>query len=158
MIQKYSELKTGKGYVSIRLRPKDARALHKIVRGLGIVNGLKPDEYHCTLIYDKTNPTIPFEAPTKIFHAKLDTPLVLGPGVRDALVLMLKDCPELTELHRYLLRIGYKHSFPTFSPHISLKYHPTRSDVAKVQGAFRDKILPELARVELQHVTCEVLS
>lgn len=134
MIKKYSQLNkvrysTG-GYVSVSVDALKAAEIHKAVFSRGIVDGLPPEEYHVTVMYDRNNPDISLSDIPKpaLFEASIIGLDVLGEGKSKALVLLL-DSPELHEFHNTLLEEGFQHSYSTFTPHVSVKYAPSESDI-----------------------------
>ena len=96
-----------------------------------------PDnDYHCTLMYSKTtfmDPALVLKELTK-FDGELvaavtgvdcfDSPPKEGSRdpAKSCIVLKL-DCPQLVHAHNHLKAIGLQHSYPEFSPHVTLLYN-----------------------------------
>lgn len=144
MIQKYSALKQAKdssgGYISLSLNLEDAKEIHAAAKSLGIKDLIPAEKMHVTVVYDSRNPDIDVDIDKSIsFPAKLDSTLVLGSGKWESIAYVLSDCPELKEFHNSFLRQGFQHIFHTYTPHISIKYQPTKEDVKLIE-----KELPSL--------------
>lgn len=154
MIKKYSQLKQAKsssgGYIFLSVKKEDAQAIHAAAKSLGLKDLIPPEDMHLTVVYDKNNPDIPIEIDKSLsFSGKVNTPLLLGSGEWEAIVLPLTECEELKEFHNSLLRKGFKHSYFNFTPHISIKYKPSKEDVQKA----RKELIPVLLEKGIESVT-----
>jgi len=164
MIHRYSTLATKKtptgGYLALSLHPEDAETLHSCVKKLGLKDILSPREYHVTVMYDENNPDISIreEDFPQEFTASIDSILILGSGKWEAITLLLDNCKELYDFFKSLQNLGFKHSFYTFTPHLSIKYQPTREDVKTVKKQLLS-LLQEagLKKIRLQKIRQEVL-
>ncbi len=154
MIQKYSTLKKAKsssgGYISLSLDKEDANAIHSAAKALGIKDLIPPEDMHVTVVYDKNNPEIPLAFDKDVtFSAKIESPLLLGSGEWEAITLPLSGCEALKEFHNSLLRKGFKHSYFNFTPHISIKYKPSKEDMQKA----RKELTPALLEKGIEFIT-----
>lgn len=103
------------------------------------ITGTAPPQrdYHCTLIYSKTTYTDPnkimkaiSEKFDPICHARIEGfdcfDSLPENGVRDSAkscIVMKLDCPVLHEIYRFLQSLGLQHSYPQYSPHVTLRYN-----------------------------------
>jgi len=163
MITKYSKLAkknvTG-GYLALSLHPEDAEILYSCVKKLKLKDVILPEDYHVTVMFDEFNPdiTVNKENFPEEFKADIDSILILGSGKWEAITLLLDNCKELHDFFKYLTRLGFKHSYYTFTPHISIKYQPTREDVNTVKKQLLF-LLKEagLKTIRLQKIRQEIL-
>ena len=129
---------SGRGYVSLRLTNDSAKKLHKAVLDAGVVNPIRPDKMHLTLMYDKSDPKIPdYSSVNKSYEAGIKAVKQLGKGKYKALALELIS-PEITKRHEDLVSQGFDHSHKNFLPHVSLKYKPSDGDFKKIKRNLND--------------------
>lgn len=163
MITKYSTLskkKSAGGYLALSLHPEDAEILYSCVKKLKLKDIILPADYHVTVMFDESNPDISInkeEFPEE-FKADIDSILILGSGKWEAITLLLDNCKELTDFFKYLQGLGFKHSYYTFTPHLSIKYQSTREDVNTVKKQLLS-LLKEagLKTIRLRKIRQEVL-
>lgn len=86
-------------------------------------------DYHCTLMYSKDTSLCPKDSLEKLNSVGCAYPIVAGvtgfdvfdDGTKAALVAKLS-AVNLHKLHDVCRGIGMKHSYPEYSPHITLRY------------------------------------
>lgn len=89
-------------------------------------------DYHVTLMYSETSK----EEPSRILDALKESgfdrefkPWVESAECFDAddasksCIVLRLDAPELDKIHDYLKSFGLVHSYPTFEPHVTLRYN-----------------------------------
>ncbi len=163
MIIRYSALSKKKstgGYLALSLHHEDAEVLFSCVKKLKLKDVITPEDYHVTVMFDDTNPDISVnkeEIPEE-FKADINSILILGSGKWEAITLLLDNCKELNDFFKYLQNLGFKHSYYTFTPHLSIKYQPTREDVKTVKQQLLS-LLQEagLKTIRLHKIRQEVL-
>jgi hypothetical protein len=144
---KIKDLQQGKGYISLSLSDMDTDRIHKILDELGIENYI-PD-LHLTLMYDRSNPNISYTQNNNKYLATINSCKLLGEPTSKWFAIALDlHSPELSERHAELLKLGYKHSYPDFVAHISLKYQPTEQDVNTIKNNIKKFI--DLGNITLE--------
>lgn len=130
---KLSEKATGRGYGSLDLVPESAAQVFDLLKDLGVTGFIT--DLHITLIYDRSNPKIRFKIDdTRKYKAKVSKVELLGePGTKWYAVVLTLSAPEIEARHKDYLKAGFKHSYPNFIVHMSLKYKPSKNDVATIQ-------------------------
>lgn len=86
-------------------------------------------DLHCTLAYDKTNPeTLAQPDHTTQFHATVCGVDIYGD--EDRVLVLLLNSPDLEAEHKRIHACGAaKFDFTPYSPHVSLKYGASETDV-----------------------------
>ena len=121
------------GYASVKPDNVTALKIVEHLKSIGINDSINPEELHVTLMYSK-NKNINIESDsTKIYSAmQTGKPEIMGNDPYRALVIKL-DSDELHGRFVELLLSGAEHSYPDFTPHLSLKYSPTEQDLKLLQ-------------------------
>lgn len=121
------------GYASVKPDNVTALKIVEHLKSIGINDYISPDKLHVTLMYSK-NKNIGLESnSTKIYSAmQTGKPEIMGNDPYRALVIKL-DSDELHGRFVELLLSGAEHSYPDFTPHLSLKYSPTERDLKLLQ-------------------------
>ena len=84
-------------------------------------NRVQKDDFHVTLIFDKRN-KVKADPKKKIHKSRMYSAELYNLAVFEgsgALVLEL-DSPELSNRHRQLSGLGFKHDYPAYRPHLTL--------------------------------------
>ena len=137
----------GNGYANVKVDPTDAKKLQAVLKAVGI-NSMPAEKMHVTLMYDTRNPEIdPGVKKDTFYIAKVVGVERMGePGSKWEAVALKLECPELKGRHLALRARGFKHSYPSMDPHMSIGYG---ADVVKKlplieklfeQGKFPDKL------------------
>jgi hypothetical protein len=143
-------LRLPRGYGGLRIHKDDARAITDALFKAGIRGFMRPEEYHVTLMYDASNPVIDTDQPEQdLTYSAHGTGMdQFGEkGSRWEAIVIKLNSPELTQRHQYLLQRGYRHSYPDFKPHLSLKYMPDAGDLEKFQDAWNSGDIPHTIRL-----------
>lgn len=132
-MKKFKEYRSGKGYSSLQLVEESKDQILKILAQLKI-NGVI-DDMHITLIYDRSNPTSNIKIdPRTVYNADITGIKTLGePGTKWYAITLELNSPEIVARHKDYIQAGFTHSYPTFIPHMSLKYKPTESDIKTIK-------------------------
>lgn len=132
------ESKSGKGYGSLQLTSPGVLAIQQSLAKLGIKNTIK--DFHVTTIYDRSNPTIDIKLDgNKSYNATVSGVKLLGePGTKWYAVALTLTAPEIVKLHKSYIEAGFKHSYPEFIAHVSLKYSPTESDIDTIKKSIAE--------------------
>ena len=107
------------GYVSVPVPEHAARTIMAWAADtFGANRDLKAAaKLHCTLMYDARNPVAAPAAPGAMYEAEMAGFVMVGPDL-DVLALLLSD--GLEERHAQLAASGMEHSWPPFTPHVTL--------------------------------------
>lgn len=120
---------TGKGYAAVLVHPRWAQAMYKALELAGMEDLQPANKYHCTLMYDESNPNLDPNVPAGAgYKARVTGVDTLGEGEWQGLVIKL-ECRELQDRFKALQARGYKHSYPDLLLHISVKYKPKPGDI-----------------------------
>lgn len=96
-------------------------------------------------MYDVANPALYHPNPRMWHAATVKDAAMFGPD-NDTLVLRLVS-EGLSHRHKYLLSAGYRHSYPQYEPHLTIKLGATEEDLIAVNAAIEsgafDAALPE---------------
>ena len=127
------------GYASVDLLPQYKKDLTNYFNDNGITDII--DDLHVTVIYDESNPTIEFEPLQDSYSAKVVGCKTLGePDSKWFAVTLLLESDDLVQQHKALQKLGFKHSYDEFIPHLSIKYKPTEDDITKIMTRTDDII------------------
>lgn len=127
-MKKFKEFTEGKGYINLSVTDKDRDKLFSLLKDLGVKDYIK--DLHVTMMYDRSNPVINYKSNNKTYKAKIVGAKTLGePDSKWYSIALELESEELHKRHNELKQLGYKHSYPDFLAHVSLKYKPTESDV-----------------------------
>lgn len=99
----------------------------------GLQDTVDPKEYHVTMMYDVGNPALYHPNPRMWHQAIVKDAALFGPD-NDVLVLRLKS-DGLEHRHQYLRSVGYRHSYPQYEPHMTIKLGATEEDLNAVNAA-----------------------
>lgn len=117
------------GFVSVKPTVETARKIYNHLMSIGITDQIPVDELHVTVMYSKNKRIDTVPKPKDIYQAKqIGEPVIVGKDPWRALVLKL-DSDLLHARFVELVLSGAEHSYPYFTPHISLKYSPSESDL-----------------------------
>src|SRR5574343_1536753 len=124
-----SEQTIGLGYGSLTLTKESKKEIHEVLKLLKITNTI--NDLHITLIYDVRNPVLDFKVNSnRKYVATIKDVKTLGePGTKWYAVALTLSSTEIEDRHNEYKKAGFKHSYPEFIPHLSLKYKPTEEDV-----------------------------
>jgi hypothetical protein len=124
-----SEQHTGLGYGSLTLTSESKKDIHKVLKSLNIKNII--NDLHITLIYDVSNPVVDFKLDkNREYSASIKDAKTLGePGTKWFAIALTLKSKDLEDRHNDYIKAGFKHSYPEFIPHLSLKYKPTEDDI-----------------------------
>jgi hypothetical protein len=131
------------GYASVDLLPQDKKDLTDYFNDNGVENII--DDLHVTVIYDTTNPAIEVQPLQDSFTTKVVGCKTLGE--KDSKwfsITLILETDDLVKQHEALKELGFKHSYPEFIPHVSIKYQPTEDDIVKIKALTNDIIGKEL--------------
>lgn len=117
------------GFVSVKPTVETARKIYNHLTSIGIIDQIPVDDLHVTVMYSKNKQIDDVPKPKDIYQAKqIGEPVIMGKDPWRALVLKL-DSDLLHARFVELVLSGAEHSYPDFTPHISLKYSPSDSDL-----------------------------
>lgn len=117
------------GFVSVKPTVEVARKIYNHLTSIGITDQIPVDDLHVTVMYSKDKRIDAVAKPKDIYQAKqIGEPVIMGKDPWRALVLKL-DSDLLHARFVELVLSGAEHSYPDFTPHISLKYSPSESDL-----------------------------
>lgn len=108
---------------------------------------------HVTLMYDEKTPLGIYPIPDFQECCAVVTGVVVLGESKNIAALEL-DCPELEDYHNQLKALGYKHSFETFLPHISVLKNFSKEDLANLRSVFESG---NICTVELSNVKANTL-
>lgn len=122
-------------YAAAKFSQDTVEALSKAITNLQIPNPTPDDEFHCTIIYSETSVS-ELWGEVKEF----DPPLTATPDKfhffesasngTQCLVILLKDCPELHEMHESMVNdYGAVYAFDEYMPHVTLSYDYDNQDI-----------------------------
>ena len=134
----------GGGYFSLSVMPQDATTLYNCMKELNISDPIPPRKMHSTIMYDVRDPLIPISMP----KLKVEAHIIDVGELGNALVLSIKSF-QLERIFNMLSERGFKHSYPVLNPHISLKYNPTKEDIANA----KENLMNLLKKKNLTKVT-----
>lgn len=126
------ESNTGNGYSSIQLDKQSSKEINSILKTLKITDVI--DDLHLTLIYDKSNPDIDIDVDDSTeYKAKIKDIKMLGePNTKWYAIALTLSSSDLVNRHKDYIKKGFKHSYPNFIPHLSLKYNPSEEDIKTI--------------------------
>ena len=117
------------GFVSVKPTVEVARKIYNHLTSIGITDQIPADDLHVTVMYSKDKRIDTTPKPNEVYSAKqIGEPVIMGKDPWRALVLKL-DSDLLHARFVELVLSGAEHSYPDFTPHISLKYSPSDSDL-----------------------------
>lgn len=117
------------GFVSVKPTVEVARKIYNHLTSIGITDQIPVEDLHVTVMYSKNKQIDTVPKPKDIYQAKqIGEPVIMGKDPWRALVLKL-DSDLLHARFVELVLSGAEHSYPDFTPHISLKYSPSESDL-----------------------------
>lgn len=115
------EHKSG-SYVDMRLDDKSKDKIGDLIRDIGLDNPTPRDKLHVTLMYSKKPSSKFYERSEKSVKVGNKYSLQWFGENKDALVLVLEDADDLHKRHSELKAYGMEHSWPDYSPHVTLAY------------------------------------
>lgn len=151
-----AEVQGKNGYLAVKPTPDSAQHLARLLDGAGITGTIPADKLHVTLFYapDGLPESIRESVNPEQVHLAFvqPTPRILGEGTWRAVVLEL-DAQSLHQRHNSI-RTDHngQHSYPDYTPHLSVKYSPEDGDLEKIVELFAG--IPNLA-LQLHGEYCE---
>lgn len=126
-------------YIAAELKPEYIMEVYKLLGEAGVP--IPKHDLHSTIMYDERGIDKPLAKmhPEREFRANIIKLDILGDGI----VFHLTS-KELNEEFRRLKDAGYKHSFETPLPHMSIAYDFDQYDVMAVNSVFSDWMGKEL--------------
>lgn len=111
-------------YLAVKPDSAGIAVIQSIQRAIKLNSPIQKEKLHCTLMYSKEVEVLNYQPCSHIvYRAEVTGCSIIGEkgSPRRAIVLMLHS-PSLSRRFNYAASTGLKHSFPEFSPHISLAY------------------------------------
>lgn len=142
-------LREPRGFGAVRVHPEDALHIEDALFAAGLKGIIRGEDMHVTIMYDKANPVLDTDAPEGQMNYK-----TTGQGIDkygeegsrwEAIVLKLES-PDLAARHNFLLQRGFRHSYPEYRPHLSLKYMPDAGDLDKFKALWESGAFPKTIR------------
>lgn len=126
----------GKGYGSLSLDNDSSKQIKKVLKELGINDII--DDLHITVIYDVSNPNIDLDIDeSEEYEASISDIKMLGePGTKWYAIALTLESPDIVNVHKKYIDAGFKHSYPNFIPHLSLKYKPSEENIETIKDNF----------------------
>lgn len=143
------------GYVSLKVDQESSMHIDHVLSHYNIDNLI--DDLHLTLMYDARNPSIISLPEESEYDADVIGIEMLGEEGSEWRAIVLKlGGEQLAQRHKELLTAGYKHSYPDFIPHVSIKYKPTQSDIDTIMKN-KESIVNAIGYVVLENETTEMI-
>lgn len=122
-----------KGFAKVSPNMVVAYSVSRHLQDIGVDSGVPERDLHVTLFYARNG--IPSGNPTdRTFEASLTGEYeIIGQAPWRALVAKLES-PELQARFDEIRATGAEHSYPSYFPHLSLKYDPTEEDLAAIRA------------------------
>ena len=117
-------------YVAVKPDFSTADKLSSMMWVIGVDDPVPREQMHLTLMHDDREDTPEVTPSDGQYSANVDSVGLLGNG----LVLYLNSS-DLLNRHEQLKNSGLVHSFPSLTPHITVKYNPVDGDLEKVTNA-----------------------
>lgn len=136
-------LESSDGYGALLVSDESSERMRAVIGKYSdtkIINSL-----HVTIMYDNSSPEIDYKPdPSKTYMVSTTDITMLGEADSKwrAIVLNLKS-KELDDHHLALRKMGYKHSFDKFVPHVSIMYEPSEGDIDSIMSN-KERIMKEL--------------
>ncbi len=126
------ESNIGQGYGSVQLNKQSSINIKSILKTLKISDII--DDLHVTLIYDQSNPKINIDIDDSIeYESSIKDIKMLGePNTKWYAIALTLSSSDLVNRHKDYIKKGFKHSYPNFIPHLSLKYNPSEEDIKTI--------------------------
>ena len=139
-----------KGYVSITVTEGSNEYIDKLLSVCDIPIKNKPEEYHCTLMYDISNPSIKVPVyKRRTFAGRIVKAVRIGEGTKwDAVALLLKS-PDMEKRFEELTKAGMKHSYEKIIPHVSLAYNLPSSTITAIISCLNNFLYNKASRTVL---------
>lgn len=119
----------GQGYVSVRPDPMSARTIQRWLRRIGVVDGESRKDMHVTLMYDRRNKRFDVQRRRgALYSARIKTIELLGGENGPQAMALTLESQQLDKRFAELKLAGYKHSYPRFKAHLTIKNAPSDSD------------------------------
>ena len=114
----FSKLLLNGTYVGVKVH--DVQLVKEIQAEVLTESMIAHEDLHCSVIYSKGRGKLPRLDPARSYSGTIAGFKLFGPN-SDCLVLDV-DSPELQELHEELKDQGLTHTWPEYSPHVTLTY------------------------------------
>jgi hypothetical protein len=83
--------------------------------------------------------------PDRTYSATATGVKMMGtPGTKWYAIALTLKSPSIVKVHKKYIDAGFKHSYPTFQPHLSLKYSPSERDIKLIKESF-----PNIKKIKL---------
>ena len=135
---------TPAGYAAVHPTVQTRLYIEEQLRECKLETDFDMDKLHVTLMYDKANPALFHPGSPLEYEARVVDADLYG-DERDTLVLKLASA-GLEARFNYLRQAGYRHSYPTYSPHLTIKHPADEKDLALAkemlgQGFFNEPLV-----------------
>jgi len=125
---------TAAGYAAVYPSATSKIALQRAIQEAGLDTNFDMSELHVTLMYDRSNPKLFHPATPGLTYMARVIGVDLFGDDKNTLVLKL-DCEALRQRHQYLLSMGYRFSYPDYSPHLTIKIPAGQDDLNIINAA-----------------------
>lgn len=127
------------GYINVTPTDASCYRIQDLIEKSCIQNCIPIFDFHCTLMYDRSNPRIKkdfqqseenkFNSKSCYYVGYITGVDILGEiGSPWRAIVLTLESNDLHIRHKQLLDLGFNHSYSEFKPHISIKYQPNESD------------------------------
>lgn len=118
---------TPAGYAAVHPTPETVRFVMSELERIGLKTDFDPKDLHVTLMYDRENPILFHPGAPIQLEATVNSGALFGD---DANTLVLKlNSQGLIARHKYLRQMGYRHSYPEYEPHMTIKVPAAPEDL-----------------------------
>lgn len=118
---------TPAGYAAVYPTPETVRFVMSELEKIGLKTDFDPKDLHVTMMYDRENPVLFHPAAPIQIEATVNSAALFG-HEENTLVLKL-DSQGLIARHKYLRQMGYRHSYPEYEPHMTIKVPADQLDL-----------------------------
>lgn len=120
-------------YIALKVERQNARDIYTKVESSGISKLIPSNSYHATLLYSEHTEVEIKHDVKRVHKATVKGYKLLGEG-RWAAVVLILEAPSLVRRFNAIQKVyGNIHSYPTLTPHVSLKYGPDNTDLDKIK-------------------------
>lgn len=123
----------GKGYCAATLCDASHEMITQLLGSIGVTDAIQ--DMHMTLMYDVRNPKLQqIYAPVLVGQIK-DIKMMGDPSSQWRSIAFELECDDAVRFNDILIsNLGYKHSYPDFIPHMSIKYRAEQKDIDKLMN------------------------
>lgn len=121
------------GFVAIKVNSNDAKKIYNTFHQLGLTKLIQPNNMHVTIFFDQREIIFPeYEPIKKTYRAKVKG-ISVFPFQRTKKVIVLDlESKEIMDRFNELYEMGFRSTYPSFKPHVSIKYNASDEDVEQV--------------------------